>query len=270
MQRPGALLFSLVASVAMVAAQTSVTSTTTTTTASAITKDPQAIALAVKVLGAMGGAQAIATIADSRASGTFTIATDAASPYPITLETQGTQKVRTTLTRPSGNNVRILNGGVAAVIHADGSVRTLDANNTMAQRVDHIPLLSLISEYQNGNIEVTSGPVPNSFAVTMIPQTAMADYYRGLTKTIFTVDPNSGLITSMQLTAHGEGSMTNTYQVQVVYANYQTVNGVMVPFHQTTYENGTMTTDLVLNSIAFNVGVPDSDFTLPAVVANAN
>jgi hypothetical protein len=31
-----------------------------------------------------------------------------------------------------------------------------------------------------------------------------------------------------------------------------------------------MTTDLVLNSIAFNVGVPDSDFALPAEVANAN
>ena len=269
MRRPGALLFCLVAGAVIAAAQTSVTSTSTTAP-SAITKDPQAIALAAKAIAAMGGVQAIATITDSRASGTFAIASDSASPYPIMLETQGTQKVRTTLTRPNGANIRILNGGVAAVIHADGSVRTLDANNTMAQRVDHIPVLSLISEYQNGNIEVTSGPVPNSFAVTLIPTTAIGDYYRGLTKTIFTVDPNSGLIISMQLTAHGEGSLKDTYPVQIVYANYQAVNGVMVPFHQTTYENGTMTTDLVLNSVAFNVGVPDSDFTLPAEVANAN
>jgi hypothetical protein len=269
MQRLGALLFCLLAVAAMAAAQISVSSTiTNTSTANTITKDPQAIALAAKTLAAMGGVQAIATITDSRASGSFTIAADAGSPYPITLETQGTQKARTTLVRSSGNVVRILNGGVAAVIHADGSVRTLDANNTMAQRVDHIPLLSLISEYQNGNIELTQGPTPNSFAVTMIPQTALADYYRGLTKTIFTVDANSGLITSMQLTAHGEASMTDTYQVQILFANYQAVNGVMVPFHQTTYEDGTMTSDLVLNSIAFNVGVPDSDFALPAEVAN--
>jgi hypothetical protein len=270
MQRLGALLFCLVAGAAMAAAQTSVGSTTSSSTTTTITKDPQAIALAQKALAAMGGLQAIATITDSRASGTFTIAADAASPYPITLETQGTLKVRSTLARPSGSVVRILNGGVAAVIHADDSVRKLDANNTMAQRVDHIPLLSLISEYQNANIEITLGAAPNTFAATLIPTTALADYYRGITKTIFTVDPNSGLITSMQFTAHGEGSMKDTYQVQIVYANYQAVNGVMVPFHQTTYENGTMTTDLVLSSIAFNVGVPDSDFTLPAEVVNAN
>ena len=270
MHRLGAVLFCLLAGAAMGAAQTSVSSTTSTSTTATITKDPQAIALAQKTLAAMSGAQAIAMVADSRASGSFTIAADAASPYPITLETQGTQKMRTTLTRPSGNVIRVLNGGVAAVIHADGSVRKLDANNTMAERIDHIPLLSLISEYQNANIEIVPGPAPNTFAVTLIPTAALADYYRGLTKTIFTVDPNSGLITSTQLTAHGEGSMKDTYQVQIVYANYQAVNGVMVPFHQTTYENGTMTSDLVINSIAFNVGVPDSDFTLPAEVANAN
>ena len=264
MNRSGTLLL-----FALLCSLTAISSAQTASPSTPIAKDPQALALAQQAIAAMGGAQAIGAITDSRATGTFTIAADPASPYSIDLETEGTQKARSTLARPNGNTIRILNGGIAAVVRPDGSVRQLDSNNTMAQRVDHIPLLSLLSEYQNANIEVTGGPTPNSFAVTLIPATTLATYYRGLTKTIFNVDPSSGLVASMQLTAHGEGSLSDTYQVQIVYSNYQPVNGVMVPFHQTTYENGKLSTDLVLTSITFNVGVPDSDFTLPAEVTNA-
>src|SRR5438094_4373444 len=80
------------------------------TTTTALAKDPQAMALAAHSLLAMGGQQ---IIADSRATGTLTLASDSSSALPIVLESQGTRKVRTTVQRANGTSVRVMNAGIA-------------------------------------------------------------------------------------------------------------------------------------------------------------
>src|SRR5438067_13261979 len=118
MFRSRVLLFCLSASLASIAfAQTTTT---------AVTKDPQAMALEARSLLAMGGQQ---TIADSRATGILTLATNPSSALPIVLESQGTHKARTAVQRASGTSVRVMNGGAAALQRADGSTRTLLSKN---------------------------------------------------------------------------------------------------------------------------------------------
>ena len=73
----------------------------------------------------------------------------------------------------------------------------------------------------------------------------------------------------MEITNFAEEEPTSGVPEKTVFSDYHLVGGVMVPFHQTGYMNGRLQFDLTLTSIAFNVGVPDSDFILPAGVPNA-
>src|SRR5439155_25825506 len=123
---------------------------------------------------------------------------------PIVLETQGTHKARTAVQRTNGISLRVMNGGAAAIQRADGSARTLLSKNSIGERISYLPVLSLVSEFQNANVEVTLGSVPNSFTLSYILDSAKADFYRTATKTIYTVDPVTGLITSMEITNFAE------------------------------------------------------------------
>src|SRR5438128_2859128 len=167
--------------------------TSAQTTSGVLTKDPQAIALAARALLAMGGQQAIA---DSRTTGTLTLVSDPSSVLPIVLESQGTHKARTAVQRATGTSVRIMNGGAAGLQRADGSTRTLLSKNSIAERITYIPALSLLSEFQNANVEIALGSAPNTFTLSCVPDSTKADFYRNATKTTYAVDPASGLIIS--------------------------------------------------------------------------
>src|SRR5438552_3919626 len=141
-------ILSLCLSVSLVALASAQTTTT------ALTKDPQAMALAARALIAMGGQP---SIADSRATGSLTLASNPSSALPIVLESQGTHKARTAVQRATGTSVRVMNGGAAGLQRADGSARTLLSKNSISERITYIPALSLLSEFQNANVEIALG-----------------------------------------------------------------------------------------------------------------
>ena len=119
------------------------------TTTTALTKDPQAMALAARALIAMGG---LPSIADSRATGSLTLASNPSSVLPIVLESQGTHKARTAVQRPSGTSLRILNGGAAGQQRADGSARTLLSKNSI-EPGDKLDTAALDKTLQSLNVE---------------------------------------------------------------------------------------------------------------------
>ena len=214
----------------------------------------------------MGG---LPSIADSRATGSLTLASNPSSALPIVLESQGTHKARTAVQRANGTSLRIMNGGAAGLQRSDGSARTLLSKNSIGERITYIPALSLLSEFQNANVEVTLGSAPNTFTLSCVPDSAKADFYRTATKTTYAVDSASGLIISMEITNFAEEDPASGVPEKTVFSDYRLVSGVMVPFHQTSYMNGKLQFDLTLTSVGFNVGVPDSDFVLPTGVTNA-
>ncbi len=52
-------------------------------------------------------------------------------------------------------------------------------------------------------------------------------------------------------------------KVEVFFSNYRPVNGVQVPFTQASFADGRPRSTLILTSIAFNTGLPDSQFVAP-------
>ena len=65
-----------------------------------------------------------------------------------------------------------------------------------------------------------------------------------------------------------ENDPNDRTKVETYFSDFRSVNGAWVPFHQTTYEDGKVAEDLVLASVAFNVGVSDTEFALPTEVAD--
>lgn len=238
-----------------------------------ITKDVQAMAVAATAFTVLGGTQALLTYQDSLATGTLTVYwTKSPVSYPITLMCKGTQETRTELQLPKGTNVRILNQGQAALQRPDGTVVHLLMNNTIAERVTHIPLLTIISEYLNANTSVkyqgtaqVNGQNADVVTISLVPTTdpVQGPQYDSMTQTTFYLDQSTGFLDKIQYSSFGENDPNSTETIEVYFGKYQTINGMAIPFEQTTYVDGNLESDLILNAVNFNVGLLDSDFVLP-------
>jgi hypothetical protein len=239
-----------------------------------IAKNPTAMIIAENAVNAMGGTAAIKSYQDSLATGTLTLYQgDKPTTFPITLKSKGTHETRIELQTPDGIQVRILNQGRGAIQRPDGTVKTPGLNNLVGERVGHIPLLSLLSEYQNPDISLVyqgtalvNGQSTKVIAVSFVPYTDLMQgpFFSSITKTFFYVDQVTGLIDKIQYSNYEEGNWQQSRQtIEDYFTEYKTVSGVSVPFHQTTYADGKLDADLVLTSVTFSVGLSDSEFKLP-------
>src|SRR5258708_7505207 len=131
------------------------TSFAATTKQYVLTVDPQALAIAQTAFTTMGGVNAIAGYQDSLASGTATIYSgDSSISCPITIKSKGLRETRVELQMTKGKNVGIVNQGQGSILRPDGSIQNLYANNTFYEHVNHVPLLSVLAEYANGNVNL--------------------------------------------------------------------------------------------------------------------
>jgi hypothetical protein len=244
--------------------------------ASAVARDP--VAVAQQAVASMGGASALVGLQDSVGTGTLTLAGPSPKAMPIVLKTQGTRKVRSELQTPEGTRVRILNDGRAAALRPDGSVKWLSVENTLAERVSHIPALSLLAENADANVGVeymgpgvVNGQPAEVVGLSFTPSSDVkqAAEFLELTRCLFFVDPGSGTIAKIEYTHYAEGHRSTNWKEEVFLSDYRSVEGVLVPFKQITLRNGELESALELSSIQFNVGLADSEFALPVEVADA-
>jgi hypothetical protein len=238
-----------------------------------VTQDPQAVAVAQAAFTAMGGAQAIAGYQDSLASGTVTISTGG-NPvsYPITVKSKGLRETRVELQMSKGTNVRIVNQGQGAILRPDGSVKTLYSNNTFYEHVDHVPILSVLAEYANGNVNLiykdtaqVQGQSEDVIEVDFVPNLdpVQGPLFASMSRTLYFVNHVTGLVDKTQGAPFYEGDMTNTFTEEVYLTDYRSVNGLLVPFRQTVFIDGKLDSDITFTSVTLNVGLLDSDFAIP-------
>ncbi len=238
-----------------------------------LTKDPQAVAVAQAAFTAMGGAQAIAGYQDSLASGTVTIsAAGNQVSYPITMKSKGLRETRVELQMPKGTNVRIVNQGQGAILRPDGSVKTLYSNNTFSEYVNHVPLLSVLADYASGNVNLiykgvarVQGQPEDIIEVDFVPNLdpVQGPLFASMSRILYFVNQSTRLVDKTQRSAFAEGDMNSTFTEEVYFADYRSVNGLLVPFHQTVFIDSSLDSDTTFTSVSLNVGLLDSDFALP-------
>ena len=236
-------------------------------------QDPQAVAVAQSAFAAMGGAQAVAGYQDSVSSGTVTVYTGGTPvSYPITVKSKGLRETRSELQLPKGTNVRIVSQGQGAILRPDGTVKTLYSNNTFYEHVNHIPLLSVLAEYAAGNVNLlyqgtanVQGQSEDVIELDFVPNLSPGSgpIFASMSRTLFFVNQTTKLVDKTQRATFFERDATNTFNEETYYADYRSVNGLLVPFHQTVVIDGKIDTDLIFTSVTFNVGLSDSDFVVP-------
>ena len=238
-----------------------------------LTQDPQAVAVAQAAFTAMGGAQAVAGYQDSMASGTVTISTGGnAVSYPITMKSKGLRETRVELQMPKGTNTRIVNQGQGAILRPDGSVKSLFSNNTFAEHVNHVPVLSILAEYANGNVNLlyqgtqqVQGQSEDVIEVDFVPNLdpVQGPHFASMSRTLFFVNQSTRLVDKIQTTPFYEGAAKDTFTEEVYLADYRSVNGLFMPFRQTVFIDGTLDSDITFSAVNVNVGLSDEEFALP-------
>jgi hypothetical protein len=236
-----------------------------------VTVDRQALTVAQAAFIAMGGNQAIAGYQDSVSSGTVTIYNGGTSvSYPITMKSKGLRETRVELQKSNGMNIRIVNQGQGAIVRPDGSVKSLYSNNTFHEYVNHVPLLSVLADYSGGSVNLlykgvsqVHGQSEDVIEIDFIPNLANGSLYASWSATLFYVNQTTSLVDKIQRSTFYEGDQNDTVNEETYFADYRSVNGMLVPFHQTVFINGQMDTDLAFSAVTLNVGLADSDFVVP-------
>lgn len=232
-------------------------------------KDPTANSIAQRALNALGAAQ-IQANEGVIASGTLSLGGNKPATFPIVMKSRGTEQLRSELTTPKGTRITIINDGAGKIVQPDGTVRWLDTENTVSQRVTQIPALSLLAEYQLPTVSTqymgtanVNGSTADVIALGVYSATkaTSAQSESQLTQKLFYIDHSSSLILRMQEIHYSENG-SDSDGVEIRYSDYRSVQGVMVPFDQQTYANGKLVFDFSVSNVSFGVTLPDSDFVL--------
>jgi hypothetical protein len=73
----------------------------------------------------------------------------------------------------------------------------------------------------------------------------------------------NSLPVALDFKVHSDSDMNVDIPVEIGFANYQSVNGIEVPFHVQRMLNGEVVLDITVTNAAFNTGLADSLFVLP-------
>lgn len=236
-------------------------------------RDSQAVSIVQHALFATGGTQSSLAIQDSVTTGIVQyVRSNQIVRVPIVIKSRGTKSIRYELQEQDGTKIRVVNQGRAVIQTPDGRVTELIGNNTLAERVNHIPALSLLSDLGDGSVDVedggdgtVNGQPADVVALAFHPaaHAAVAEKQRDMTRRLFYIDRATKTVSKIQYPRFAENRPGSSQKVEVLLSDYRSISGVLVPFKQITYFDGKLMSELSISSVMFNVGLPESDFVLP-------
>jgi len=195
-----------------------------------------------------------------RVEGTLT-ASSLPAPMHVTIDTQGNDRLRSELDTPKERKITVVNAGRGQIHHGDGRVTSLAEHNTSHQRPMHIPCLTNIT-HTPGQVEATLLRTEAAGADTFdVVELQLAGHPRekraaNSMKTTVWISHATGYLAKLEYVNASEQDANDTQAVDIEYADYRIVDGVAVPFHQTTH-SGKLTLDLQLNSVQLNAAAAD-------------
>ena len=231
--------------------------------------DPQARTLALKSVAALTNGVTVSdvtltadvtSIAGSDVqSGTATL---------IASTTNNSSRVDLNLSNTNISEVRNVGGeGPAGAWVKNGSKsRSTAQHNNWTDAAWFFPSLSCLSQTTNpaftfryigqeqyGGVTVQHIRVFQTQTPT-IQQLSMMDFY---------LDAGSSLPLGLKFMIHADQDMNIDIPVEVRFANYQPMNGILVPLQIQSLVNNSLALDISVTNAAFNIGEQPGTFTLP-------
>jgi hypothetical protein len=236
--------------------------------------DPQAVAVVNQSLVAMGIGSYVqgipqttagVAIQDSLATGTVFL-WDGTSGT-ITTKTKGLGLLRTDININGNQTTTVSNSGSGYVIQG-GTKSSLPVWLTKYRRAGHVPVFSRMADYAQPTTNITyvgleavNGASVHHIRISSIPTDGTPANVESLISEFHVfVDATSLLPVKTLSFDLSPLAIQNRVPIETYYTNYQSVNGVLVPFHITRYFRGQTQMDIVLTGVQFNVGLPNTDF----------
>jgi hypothetical protein len=240
----------------------------------ATTQSPQGVALATQAIVALTGTTQINDITLT-GTATRTAGSDIESGN-VVLKALGIYESRTDLSAGNGTLSEIFNLSTGVPqgfwIGLDGTVHPMASHNCMTGVVWFFPALSILSQVSNPNVstsyigqEALNGQsVQHIRLVLQNANLSAADNQMlgQLSTTDVFLDPSSHLPVALTFSVHPDDDQSTNIPIQIIFSNYQVVNGVQVPFRIQKFMNGTLFLDLTIQAANVNSGLTDSTFSV--------
>lgn len=236
------------------------------------TSDTKAVALATQALAALtGGLQ----INDVTLAGTAvrTAGSDVASGT-ITLKALGTASSRTDFVTSGKTRSEIRNAANGSPqgswVGTDGVSHGSATHNCFTDAAWFFPALSILSRASNSSVvakyvgEETRGSasVQHIRLFSQIPSASsrIAALLASLSTEDIYLDATSSLPVAILFNVHPDDNAQANIQVEIDFSNYQTVNGLSVPFRIQQLISGSLFLDVTVQSANLNSGISSSAF----------
>jgi len=233
--------------------------------------DPQALALAAQSIAAMTGGMLIRDMTLT-ANTTWTAGSNTETGT-ATLRAKGLAESRVDLALSGGTRSDIRNSspGYAqgAWVGNDGVSHPYAQHNCWTDAVWFFPALSSLTQTSNpsfifkyiGQEQREELAVQHIQLFQVVPNDTDGLFLR-LSTVDFYLDASTYLPLAVTFETHSDHDLNTDISAEIQFANYQTVNGVMVPLHVQKLLNETVLLDVTVTDAVFNAGLSDSPFSL--------
>jgi hypothetical protein len=232
--------------------------------ASSVQKDVAAVDAVEGAIQALGGSDAVLAIKDSVITGTLTPTKGSwMQPGTFVWKTSG-QEFRYEVQVSSNTQIFASGHGHPAVSKKSG-VKPLFYHMVYGVLPFHVPALVLLSKVTDPDTALASagpGAALGKVAATVQANTGTDKATSTITQQLWYLDTGSGLPLRVEYRMPQDTNMALWVEVAMEFGDFRQVNGVLVPFAITTYEDGLAVSVLSLSSAQFNVGLAQSEFDL--------
>lgn len=233
-------------------------------------KDPQAVQILTQCVSTLGGAAAIAGVEDSTATGTITYSWAGESVQAsVTLRGKGLSEFRLDAGLSDGTRTWAVNKhGVGVLIAPDGKRRALPLYNLMTAGSLSFPAGRVLDALTNPSTAITfvglvSSDVGQADQVHVVPSVdaTLSDALAGVGAFDLYIDPNTFQLLEVAEKVWSETNAAQTFSHEIIFANYTSVSGVLVPYAISEKIQGQQTWSVAITSVTFNSGLDDSIFS---------
>jgi hypothetical protein len=140
----------------------------------------------------------------------------------------------------------------------DGVLRTRSLHNCMAFVNRFLPLLTVIGQANSLVATMAGNPGANQASIQMSsptvtsPNARQAALLSSLTTVTITVDTQTGLPLSLTYNEHPEYDAKTNIPTEIRYSNYQSTNGLTIPFKIQKYVYGALLFEMNVQTVLLN------------------
>ncbi|MGH7771440.1 MAG: hypothetical protein ACREQA_04315 [Candidatus Binatia bacterium] len=226
-------------------------------------KDSDAVLILSQAAAATGWSKATVP-ADVVATGAVTrFRGDTKDTLAVTLKAKGFDKSRTEL---QGGTTTIVNAGAGAATSFEGT-KWINPHSARSMQAVSFPFLTEFVAFADADVTARYLGVETVHGESA-HKVELAKTSAGAAPFVIWVSSTTGLPIQIQYVRVANDNPSARLPHTRYLGDYRVVNGLAVPFYQEDSVNGQVLYTLQLERVQFNVGLSDSEFSLPAAPAD--